>query len=269
MTIQRGYPEEVPREAEPFGATALPLWREALLGLDWLSLRASSVYRGIGIPHGDGAAVVVIPGFLGSDRYLGDLYVWLRRIGYQPHMSGIGRNVECPNVLTDRLRETIEQAQFQTGRRVHLIGHSLGGVLARSAAVRWPDMIASVITMASPFRGIRAHPLVLEAGALIRGRIIARRADSSVLQDCYTGQCSCDFLKALRRPFPASIPQAAIYTKSDGVVDWRRCINENPDSDIEVPGTHVGLVFNPQVYRHIADRLAGKPGARRRRKARV
>jgi pimeloyl-ACP methyl ester carboxylesterase len=193
---------------------------------------------------------------LGSDRYLGDLHGWLRRIGYQPHMSGIGRNVDCPNVLADRLRQTIDHAYAQTERKVHLIGHSLGGVIARSAAVRWPELAASVITMASPFRGIHAHPLILEAQALVRGRIMARSADPTVLENCYTGHCSCDFVDALRQPFPEEVPHTAIYTKTDGVVDWHRCINEDPDHDIEVSGTHVGLVFNPQVYRHIADRLA-------------
>ncbi len=268
MTKRRGYSEEEIREAERFQAMGLPLWREALLGLEWLALRASPVYRGIGVPHGEGSAVVLVPGFLGSDRYLGDLYAWLRRIGYEPHMSGIGRNIECPNVLTEQLRETIEHAQGQTGGRVHLVGHSLGGVLARAAAARWPQFVASVITMASPFRGVRAHPLLLEAAALIRGRIMARSEDPAALQACYTGYCSCDFLESLRRPFPASVAQTAIFTKTDGVVDWRRCINEDPDTDIEVAGTHVGLVFNPQVYRHIAERLALARGAQRSEAAR-
>jgi pimeloyl-ACP methyl ester carboxylesterase len=256
MAELRQYTPQEIREGEEFQAMALPIWREALVGLDWLSLRASAVYRAIGVPHGTGSAVVLVPGFLGSDRYLGDLHGWLRRIGYQPHMSGIGRNVDCPNVLADRLRQTIDHAYAQTERKVHLIGHSLGGVIARSAAVRWPELAASVITMASPFRGIHAHPLILEAQALVRGRIMARSADPTVLENCYTGHCSCDFVDALRQPFPEEVPHTAIYTKTDGVVDWHRCINEDPDHDIEVSGTHVGLVFNPQVYRHIADRLA-------------
>lgn len=250
---------------EQLETTALPLWREALLGLDWLSLRASAVYRGIGIPRGDGSAVVVIPGFLGSDQYLGDLYTWLRRVGYQPHMSSIGRNIECPNVLTDRLRETIENAQAQSGGKVHLIGHSLGGMLARAAAVRWPRPIASVITMAAPFRGVRAHPLILQVARLVRGRISAHRGDPSILQNCYTGQCSCDFVNSLRRPFPRQVAQTAIYTKSDGIVDWRGCVSEDPDTDIEVRGAHLGLVFNPEVYHHIALRLAFARGKRRKR----
>jgi pimeloyl-ACP methyl ester carboxylesterase len=232
---------------------ALPLWREALVGMDWLALRASGVYRGIDVPHGDGSVVVLIPGFLGSDQYLGDMFSWLRRMGYQPYMSGMGRNAECPNILTDRLADTVNSAYTESGRKVHLIGHSLGGTLARSVGVRKPRLVASVITMASPFRAVRAHPMVLTAAMMVRRRILS---NNNVQSECYSGACTCDFFESLRRPLAKSIVEATIYTKSDGVVDWQCCINDDPDTDIEVRGTHVGLVFNPQVYRHVADVLA-------------
>ncbi len=249
-------------EEEFQASAALPLWREALLGVDWLSLRMSPVYRGNGIPRGDGSAVVVIPGFMGSDQYLGDMNAWLRRIGYQPYLSGIGRNSECPDVLTTRLRQTIDRAYAETGRPVHLIGHSLGGVLARAAAARWPSLVASVVTLASPFRGVRVHPFVLQTAYLVRGRIMQRQRGPAAQPNCYSGQCACEFLNSLRKDFPSSVPQVAIYTKTDGVVDWRCCINSD-GTDIEVPGTHVGLAFNPQVYKHIATFLAAPKSYRR------
>ena len=242
-----------PPKQEEFGAMALPLWREALVGLDWLSLRASAVYRGNGIPHGDGSAVVLVPGFLGSDQYLGDMFSWLRRIGYQPYMSGMGRNAECPDILRGRLTETVNSAYLETRRKVHLIGHSLGGTLARSVGVHQPHLVASVTTMAAPLRAIRAHPMILGAAMVVRRRILSER---DVEPGCYSGFCSCDFLNSLRRPLPRSITHAAIYTKADGVIDWRCCINGDPETDIEVKGTHVGLVFNPRVYRHVANILA-------------
>ena len=232
---------------------ALPLWREALAGMDWLALRASSVYRGVGVPHGDGSVAVLIPGFLGSHQYLGDMFSWLRRIGYQPYMSGIGRNADCPDILTGRLTETVKSAYLESGRKVHLIGHSLGGTLARSVAARQPQLVASIISMAAPFRAVRAHPMVLGAAMIVRRRILSER---DIQSDCYSGVCSCDFLESLRQPLPDSIVQAAIYTKADGIVDWRCCIDDDPETDIEVSGTHVGLVFNAQVYRHVANVLA-------------
>lgn len=242
-----------PPEVGEFEAMALPLWREALVGMDWLSLRASPVFRGIGVPHGDGSVVVLIPGFLGSDQYLGDMFTWLRRIGYQASMSGIGRNAHCPDQLTTRLMETVNNAYRDSGRRVHLIGHSLGGTFARSVAVRRPHQVASVTMMASPIRAVRAHPMVLGAAAIVRRRI---QFDGEVESDCYSGFCSCDFVEALKRPVPASVTQAAIYTKTDGVVDWNCCINDDAETDFEVRGTHAGLVFNPEVYRRVADILA-------------
>ena len=233
---------------------ALPLWREALVGMDWLALRASPVYRGNGVPHGDGSVVVLVPGFLGSDQYLGDMFSWLRRIGYQPYMSGMGRNADCPDILTGRLTETVKSAYLESGRKVHLIGHSLGGTLARSVAARQPHLVASVTSMASPFRTVRAHPMVLGAAMIVRRRILL--FDRDVQSGCYSGLCSCGFLDSLRLPLADSIVQAAIYTKGDGVVDWRCCINDDPETDIEVSGTHVGLVFNAQVYRRVAGVLA-------------
>ena len=243
-------------------SSTLPLWREALLGIDWIALRMSSVYRGSGVPRGDGSPVVVIPGFLGSDQYLGDMHSWLRRIGYRPYLSGIGRNSECPEVLTMRLHETLDRAYSETGARVHLIGHSLGGVLARGVAWRWPELTASVATMASPFRGVRVHPFVLQTAYLVRGRILQRQNGPKVMPSCYSGQCTCEFLTSLRAEFPPSVPQIAIYTRTDGVVDWRCCINDD-DTDVEVQSTHVGLAFNAQVYQHLAHFLASPRTYRR------
>lgn len=244
-----------PSEDE-FASVPLPLWREVLIGIDWLALRASAVYRGFGVPRGDGSGVILVPGFLGSDQYLGDMAAWLRRIGYRPFLSGIGRNAECPDLLTNRLLETVERAYNDTGARVHLLGHSLGGVLSRSAAVRQPQFVASVITMAAPFRCVRAHPVIMEAASFVRGRILRRQNGPEVKPGCYSGQCTCDFLSSLRNSFPSSVREVNIYTKSDGVVDWHCCVSDDDASNIEVPGTHVGLVFNPQVYSHVAAVLA-------------
>lgn len=231
-----------------------PLWRESLWGIDWLSLRFSPVYYGVGAGRGDNSAVVVIPGFLGTDHYLAELYFWLWRIGYKPYMSCIGWNADCLNKLGGRLLATIDRAAQATGKPVHLIGHSMGGVLARAVAVRQPETVASVIALGSPFRGLRSHPLVQRTGDFVRARIFSAKENER--PECFSGYCDCETVKAWESLFPESILSTAVYTKTDGVVDWRVCIDDDSANNYEVDGTHVGMVVNPQVYRVIAERLS-------------
>lgn len=232
------------------------LWTEALFGAEVLLLHATPVYYGLGVPHGDDSGVVLIPGFLGTDTYLNELRCWLERIGYRPYFSGIGVNADCPNLLIqNRLRETVDRAVAETGRKVHLIGHSLGGVIARSLARQRVKDVASVITLASPIRGTVANRTILRAVEAVRLKIQDEHGDG-VLPGCYTGQCTCNFINYLRRSVPQSILQTAIYTPHDGIVDWRYCRADNPKDNFEVFGTHIGMAFNPLAYSIIAERLA-------------
>jgi pimeloyl-ACP methyl ester carboxylesterase len=231
------------------------LFTEALFGAEILILHASPVYYGLGVPRGDGSAVIIIPGFLGTDIYLTELHAWLRRIGYRPYFSGIGVNADCPNLLIQqRLNQTVDKALAETKRKVHLIGHSLGGVIARSLAGQRSRDIASVTTLAAPIRGTVANRAVLHAAEAVRLRILDEHG-RGVLPGCYTGQCTCNFLNSLRRRVPASTIETAIYTRHDGVVDWRYCMTMDPEVDVEVPGTHIGMAFNPAAYAVVAERL--------------
>lgn len=229
----------------------IPIWREAGLLQEWLKLRAAPVFYGKGIPQGNGSAVITIPGFMCSDLYTHCLTNWLSRIGYRAYASRLERNNDCIEKLLGRLLTTIETAAAETNGQVHLIGHSLGGVLARIVATRRPELVASVITLASPFRGIRAHSYVLWLGNRVRQRV--QGAD---LPHCFTGFCDCPSVQALQTPWPESVQNCAIYTKADGIVDWRMCLNADETMNMEVAGTHTGLVFNPEVYRKIALQLA-------------
>lgn len=233
-----------------------PFWTEALFGAEILILHATPVYYGFGVPRGDGSGVVIIPGFLGTDLYLMEMHAWLGRIGYRPYFSGIGINAECPNLLIQRhLNQTIEKAVDETGGKIHLIGHSLGGVIARSVAAQRPKDVASVITLAAPIRGTVANRTVLHAAEAVRIRILQEHG-RGVLPDCYTGRCTCNFLDSLRRKVPGTMLETAIYTRQDGIVDWRYCRTMNPEIDVEVPGTHIGMAFNPAAYSVVAERLA-------------
>lgn len=233
----------------------LPLWREAGVLIDWIALHAAPVYYGMGVPHGSGAGVVLIPGFLGTDTYLVEMNHWLRRIGYRPFRSEIGWNADCLDSLVSRLTTTIIRASEETGGKVHLIGHSLGGILARAAAVRLPDRVASIISLGSPFRGICTHPLVFVTIDRVRENLRRRHADE-LQEGCFTTTCGCDTVSSLGAHLPVDLPHLAVYTKSDGIVDWRVCLHDDPQSNVEVRSTHIGLVFNHEVYRLVAARLA-------------
>ena len=228
---------------------------EALVGLDWLRLRTSAVYWGIGVPQGSGAPVVLVPGFLGTDRYLMEMFHWLRRIGYRSYYSGIGRNAECPDLLLARLLETVGGVYTEAGQRVHLIGHSFGGTITRVAAAHRPDLVAQVITLGSPISSARINPAVMAAVALVRGRI--HRGNNGGPPTCYTEACSCTFVSSVGEVPPPTVKRACIIAKGDGVVDERCCRDFDPSCNIVVKGTtHLGLPFNQVVYRELARLLS-------------
>jgi pimeloyl-ACP methyl ester carboxylesterase len=131
------------------------------------------------------------------------------------------------------LVKTVDRAFEERGRKVTLIGHSLGGLLARGAAMERPESVARVITLGSPVDGIAANLAVLAAAQLAAA-------------DC-GGRC----LGSLQAPLSGDIDEVCIYTRSDGVVDWRTCLREDA-TNIEVEGTHTGLVCNARVYEALA-----------------
>src|SRR5512146_2440179 len=246
--------------------TLNPEWHESLFAVELALLHASPVYYGAGVPAGDGSAVVLIPGFLHGDTYLIVMYAWLKRLGYRPYYSGIGFNASCPNLLISQIVDrVIADAVAATRRNVHLIGHSLGGVIARSIAVQRTE-VASVITLASPVRQTAVRKRIFQDAEVVRKYLIAHHAER-VRRQCLTAECPCAFMKSLRQPFPPNVRLTAVYTRNDGIVEWTSCRTGDPKIDVEVSGTHTGLAFNPVVYRVIADRLAAARAERRARRA--
>lgn len=241
----------------PISEGRLSLWRELSWPIDWLELRASRVYRGKDVHRGDGRPIVLVPGFMASDASMFEMHRWLRRVGFDSRTSRIGRNADCPDILLEKLVERVEEVHTETGQTVTLIGHSLGGVLARASTVRRPDLVAQVITLGSPVGKGEVHPLVL---SLIKAvsKVTPTPSESPRVHGDHDhcGSCSCSLNEALSEPFPAGVPRASIYSRRDGIVDWRSSIDEAPGLNIPVNCTHLGMTVSREVYEAVAYLLA-------------
>lgn len=90
-----------------------PLWRESRVPAERLALQVDPVWRGDGVPQGDGATVLLIAGFLAGDPSLGTMAAWIKRIGYQPKRAGLRANVDCATRSADRLEERIRELHAQ------------------------------------------------------------------------------------------------------------------------------------------------------------
>lgn len=239
--------------APVFQAVEVPLFLELRAPLEWVELRLSRVYYGGVKTRGRGAPVVVVPGFLSSDLHLQSLQWWLARIGYRPFGSDIGRNADCPDVLLERLLETVDRTFAEVGRPVQLIGHSFGGVLARAAAERRPASVSQVITLGAPLRALRAHRRVLAAAKALSAALPPPRERPRRHRDhSHATECACEFLRNSADAWPDGVRLVSLYSKSDGVVDWRTCLVDPPAFSVEVHGSHIGMVANREVYERLA-----------------
>jgi pimeloyl-ACP methyl ester carboxylesterase len=192
-------------------------------------------------PSGDGHPVLILPGFMASDFSTRALRGFLRELGYRAHGWKLGRNIGPTAATVEGIARRFSALREQYGRRLTLIGWSLGGIYARELARRFPGEVRQVITLASPFRDIDA----VNVPSFLRGR--ARRR--SIPEQ--------DALRA-RLAEPLSVPATAIYSRSDGIVAWPSCLEpDGPLSqNIEVLSSHLGIGHHPVVLLTIADRLA-------------
>jgi pimeloyl-ACP methyl ester carboxylesterase len=194
------------------------------------------------LPKGDGHPVLLLPGFLASDFSTRLLRRFLRDLGYWAHRWNLGRNLGVQGDLEERLSQRLGEVFARHGRRVSLIGWSLGGVYARVLANREPERVRSVISLGSPF----AQDTKANNSWRLYEWITDKRLD----------EISPGKLEEVRRTPP--VPTTSIFSRSDGIAAWRSALQrEGPQAEsIEVPGSHLGLGFNPLVFYAVADRLA-------------
>jgi triacylglycerol lipase len=239
-----------------------PLWRESRFGFELAHLRRSPIFRGHGVPDGDGRPVMLIPGFLAGDGSLATMTQWLRSMGYHTRRAGIRANVGCSEDACMRLERRLEGFAEHAGEPVSIIGQSRGGVFARALAVRRPELVAGIVTLGSPVAGqLRVHPLVLAQVGIVSA-LGSARVPGMLTWRCLRGDCCERFRDAIAGPFPQDIPYVALYSRTDGIVDWHACLDPAAEQ-VEVHASHCGMSVSAPVYREIAFALGtfAEPGA--------
>jgi len=206
-------------------------------------------------PHGDGHPVLLLPGFMGSESSLIALEVYLRNRGYAVQTWGLGRNTGLHRSDVQALQLRVRDLHRHSGRRVSLVGWSLGGVFALYGAHQASECVRNVITLGSPVTvdasGSAVPPLL---------KALYRLIAHPMGQTAHSMQPRA---KTLRERKLLPMPVSSLYSLSDGVVPPQEATMEGDPSrheNVRVWGSHTGLGFNPLVLQIVADRLAQPEG---------
>jgi pimeloyl-ACP methyl ester carboxylesterase len=197
-------------------------------------------------PRGDGHPVLTLPGFLASDLSMLPMRRYLRELGYDSYAWRMGRNIGGVSRMRSALRDRLAEIHAATGRKVSIVGWSLGGVYARDLALQAPDLVRCVVTLGSPFAGD------------------VRATNATRLYEAMSGEAveeNSELRQAISGDLP--VPASSIYSRSDGIVNWRTCLLRPSDTaeNIEVYlASHIGLGVNAAALWAVADRLAQTEG---------
>jgi len=170
--------------------------------------------------------------------------------------AGIRANVGCSEEACERIEERLEALAARTGQPVAIVGQSRGGVLARVVAARRPDLVAGIVTLGAPTVGmLRVHPVVLLQVGLV-GALGTGRVPGLFRMSCLRGACCERFRDDLGARFPAGVRYVCVYSRSDGIVDWRACLDGAATELVEIDASHCGMALNSGAYEEVARALA-------------
>ena len=201
--------------------------------------------------------VILVPGFLAGDGTLRFMAAALRREGFRTYRSHIHANVGCTLNAAAQLEGRLESIASRRGSRVQIVGHSLGGMLARGLAVRRPDLISGVVTLGSPMLAPGAHHASLARSVDVLVRLSRAGVPGLMSEDCVGGGCARQSFEESRRPIPAGVAFTCVYSRRDGIVDWRACIDPTAAS-VAVSTSHIGMAIDPRVIDHVVGALQGQ-----------
>ena len=194
--------------------------------------------------------VLLIPGLMAADASLYPLGARLRSQGHLVFYAGIWMNANCPAKTLERLRKRIHEVSLPTGRKVAIVGHSLGGIYARELARMEPNLVEQVFLLGSPVKHALCDTTPYLRPLVAAMRFMHGRCMEDMSLPCKT--CGLDL--------PQSAPdvrETCIYTKTDGIVEWHSCVDEGPKVEcVEVDSSHCGIPLNPRTWQEISARLA-------------
>lgn len=214
-----------------------------------MALLPSSLPLLLTAPRGDGHPVLLVPGFVGDAGSMAGLKLFLRNRGYRVDDWGLGRNVGFQRKHARALEQKIRFLHHLHGRKVSLVGWSLGGVFALLAAHQLPECVRGVVTLGSP---VSSDPQRSDSPAIVKAlyRLVAHPMGP-------VAHAAHADARLLRQPPP--MPVSCLYSETDGVVPPHEATIHGEDGrheNIRVPGSHMGLGFNALVLWIVADRLA-------------
>lgn len=191
--------------------------------------------------------VVLVPGFMAGDSSLLLLSRHLRRLGFRTYRSTMHANVGCTQEASSALERRIEAIAIKRERKVTIVGHSLGGLLARGIAARRPDLVDGIVTMGSPLLAPGAVHSVLAFDLAVI--VSLRRAGLGKMMgaDCTTGDCARLSWEQSKAPLDKDVSFTSIFSRRDGIVDWRSCLDPAATT-VEVGTSHLGMAVDPLVF---------------------
>jgi pimeloyl-ACP methyl ester carboxylesterase len=206
-------------------------------------------------PRGDGHPVLLFPGFMADEATMLVLKLFLQNRGYEVQTWGFGRNVGFRSKHANALEQKIRYMHYKSGRKVSLVGWSLGGVFAMYGAHAAPECVRSAITLGSP---VSIDPEGSQSPAVVKAlyRLVAHPMGAAAQQTDFHA-------RKLRGRKVVRVPISCLYSVADGVVPPQEAtIDGDPEyhENVRVPGSHMGLGVNPLVLWIVADRLAQPEG---------
>jgi pimeloyl-ACP methyl ester carboxylesterase len=178
----------------------------------------------------DGPPLLVIPGFLATDRSTLGLQRAFGDAGYRTDGWRMGFNSGAkPDTLSRLIERT---ALFGKGRPVILVGWSLGGIFAREVAKLRPDLVEKVVTMGTPFSGDPRANNVWRLYELVAGHKVDAPPIEAQLHE---------------KP---PVPTIALWSRRDGIVAPASARGRDGERDaaIELSCSHMGFAVSAEAW---------------------